>query len=169
MHTTFNFFSKETGELENVQREKWRWIAIYDDGSELRQFDEATGLFHQLQEIEQAKLHIFKMVSDENPIGFQVLFNPMEMKLIHLYRNIVFDYMSKNPTKVKLYIFGYERIVQPGHLGIDWETIDYSRNETNENKIKDGRVYKNLTIIMPDGGIIITDDDKKVTIETKSK
>lgn len=169
MQQIFKFTNKETDQIEEVQREKWRWIAMYNDGSELRQFDDATGLFHQLKEIEQSKLHIFKMVSDENPRGFQLLFNPMEMKLVHLYRNIVLDYMGKNPTRLKLYIFGYERLVQPGHLGIDWDSIDYSKNSTNENKIKNGRVYKNLTIIMPDGGVIITDDDKKVTIEPISK
>lgn len=164
MHTTFKLTNKETGKIEEVQREKWRWIAIFNDETKLKQFDEKTGVFHQFKEIDQSKLHVFKMVSDENPKGYQILFNPSEMRLIHFYRRAVLNYMSKTPTRITLYIFGYEKTVMPGHLGIDWDTIDYSKNETNEGKIKKGRVYQTFMFIMPDGGVVITDDKTKVNL-----
>ncbi len=142
MQQDFKFLREETGELENVQREKWRWIAIYDDGSELRQFDEATSRFHQFKEIDQAKLKTFRMISDKNPIGFYLLFRPKEMKLIHFYRNVVFNYESKDRTKIKLYVFGYE-----------------------ENIV--GRTYKRLTCIMPDDGVVLTDDPSRIDLAPK--
>ncbi len=142
MQQDFKFLREETGELETVQREKWRWVAIYNDGSEVRQFDEATGRFHQFKEIDQSKLKTFRMISDKNPIGFYLLFQPEHMKLIHFYRNVVFNYESKDRTKIKLYVFGYE------------ENIN-------------GRTHKRLTCIMPDDGVVLTDDPSRIDLAPK--
>lgn len=142
MQKIFKFHRKETGKTEDVQCEKWRWIAIYNDDTELKQFDEATGIFHQFKEIDQSKLKTFRMVSDKNPVGFYLLFQADKMKLIHFYRNVVFDYMSKNPTRIRLYVFGYE------------ENIN-------------GRTYKRLTCIMPDDGVVLTDDPSRIDLAPK--
>lgn len=92
------------GKPENVHRESWRWVAEYYDGSELKQFDEATGLFHQFSEINQADLKAFKMVHDE--LLDQVLVFEPGMKLVHFYKRYVLD---NNTRRVTWYIFGFER------------------------------------------------------------
>jgi hypothetical protein len=56
-------------------------------------------------------------------------------KLIHFYRVIYLDYGGPNFTPVRLYCFGYQE--------------------------KDS---KTILVIMPDGGIIVTDDVNKVKV-----
>lgn len=99
---SFKFY--RDGVAEKVEREAWRWLVVYHDGTTLSQFDIATGLFHQLKEIDQSKLKIFSMVHDELPP--QVLLFEPGMKLIHLYRRLR---LNDNQVKQTWYIFGYER------------------------------------------------------------
>lgn len=143
MREIYKFHRKDTDEWEDVYPEKWRWEAKYNDGTELKQFDDETGFFHQFKEIDQSKLHIFKMLSEDNPTGYQLLFNPVEMKLIHFYRNTVLNALTPEEIKLKTYIFGFEKII-------------------------DKKVYKHLMFIMPDDGLLITDDKEKVKIITES-
>ncbi|MDE1867014.1 MAG: hypothetical protein KGI08_04795 [Thaumarchaeota archaeon] len=132
---------KPLGEWERVIPERWQWQAHYEDGTVLNQFDTDTPLpelgdnaflFHQIKEVDQSKLHVFKMFSPTNPQIFTLLFNPLYMKLIHYYRIYGLDYMGEH-KRVKLYVFGTETMVQ-------------------------GEVKKNLQVIMPTDELVWTDD-----------
>lgn len=92
------------GVPEKVNREEWRWEATYTDGSVIKQFDDNTGLFHQIGEIDQSRLHSLKMVHDELP-SVVLLFEP-EMKLIHKYRRIV---LENGQQRMTFYIIGYKK------------------------------------------------------------
>ena len=116
---------------EIVPSEKWQWIAHYSDGTSLMQFD-MKGVFHQFKEIEQDKLARFSMVNNEQ--HFELLF-PKGAKLIHFYRNTIFEMGTPNEARIRLYCFGYE---------VERVTV--------------------LLVIMPDGHLILTDDINKIKV-----
>jgi len=126
------FQRPETGQVENVIKERWCWEAHYIDGSLLKQFDD-NGIFHQFREIDQSKLLSFKMVNHERENVFTLVFNPKAMKLIHFYRNIVLNVGTNDEKKIKLYCFGFEKKFF-------------------------GRTQKFLMAIMPSDELIVTDN-----------
>ena len=138
MQKIYRFFRAETGVWEDAQREKWCWIAVYDDGRVLKQFGD-DGIFHQFKEIEQDKLHTFQMVCPDSLVVLTLLFNPSEMKLIHFYRNVVLNVATPQETKHRIYCFGYEKNIK-------------------------GKTYKHISMIMPDNGLVVTDDPDKVQL-----
>lgn len=97
------FFRQETGEYEEVADEKWKWIAVYDDGTQLKQFDD-DGLFHQFKEIDQTRLVYFHLVSDTGTTK-SLIFKP-GMKLIHFYRNAV---LENGQIRLRMTVIGWER------------------------------------------------------------
>lgn len=103
--TSFIFKRPETGKTEIVKRERWRWVAHYKDGTTLHQFDEATGIFHQFKEIDQANLEYFQMVSDKNPEGISLLIPQNNADLIHFYRNVK---LAGYKDWIRLYFFGWK-------------------------------------------------------------
>lgn len=123
------------GVQEDVELQPWRWVATYNDGTELHQFDDKTKEFHQFQEIDQSKLVIFRMVSDDPNKYYSMLFNPENMKLIHFYKQYGLNFGTPDFRKVMLYVFGYE----------------------NENG-------KHLMVITPHGELVITNDIANVTV-----
>lgn len=128
----YTFQRLETGQVENVIKERWCWEAHYIDGTFLKQFDD-NGIFHQFREIDQSKLLSFKMVNHESGNVFTLIFNPKIMKLIHFYRNIVLNVGTSEEKKIKLYCFGFEKKFF-------------------------GRTQKSLMAIMPSGELIATDN-----------
>jgi hypothetical protein len=102
----FTFKRPEDGETEEVIRERWRWEALYNDGTSLLQFDDETGTFHRFAEIDQSKLDLFRMVSDGKP-GISFVFYPERMKLIHYYRHTVWE-AGENERREKEYVFGWQ-------------------------------------------------------------
>lgn len=66
---------------EPVPLERWRWIARYSDGTELRQF-EGDGTFRRISEIDPSRLDTFRMVSDSCPDGHTLVFDPGSMELV---------------------------------------------------------------------------------------
>ena len=98
-------FTRPTGKMEIVQRERWRWVANYKDGTKLYQFDEETGIFHQFREIDQKKLDSFQMISDINPEGINLLIPRNKADLIHFYRNVR---LAGQKEWIKLYFFGWK-------------------------------------------------------------
>lgn len=101
--------------LSPVEREHWRWVAVYSDGKKLYQFDDRVQMFHQFQEINQEKLVEFRMVSDAIPDGHRMAFDPETMKLVHFYRNRrtqQVDYKGE-PTgeekRERHYCYGFEK------------------------------------------------------------
>jgi hypothetical protein len=108
MSNTFKYLRADNQEEEGVQEEVWQWEAIFQDGSNLSQFDQKTGLFHQFTEIDQSKLAVFKMISPTHPQVYSLVFDAKTMKLIHFYRNVVLEAATESERRVKLYCFGYE-------------------------------------------------------------
>lgn len=86
-----------------TERERWGWVAVYQDGTQLHQFDDGTGLFHQFAEIDQSRLETFSMTNGYRTLS--IAFEP-DMKLIHFYRTAV---LENGQVRVRLYIFGYEQ------------------------------------------------------------
>lgn len=120
------------GKEEEVAGERWRWKAKYKDGTELRQFDDETGLFHSFSEIDKENISTFTMYSLDVPDrAYDVVLAPW-MKLIHYYHNtwtpmplLSDDHRMPSGFLTKTYCFGFE------------ENID-------------GKVHKVIYEIMPD-------------------
>ena len=145
MQKTYTFTNKETGAKEQVDPVKWRWIAHYKNGSTLQQYDDATGLFHQIKEIDRENLIALQMVSEANPIGITIEI-PAKSQMVHYYRNIKsheFDAqygLNKDKFEfVRMFIFGWKM-----------STVLASGKEI---------MVKRYLQIMPDDRIRIIDDD----------
>jgi len=97
-------FYREGGRVEDVELERWQWIAVYDDGLVLKQFDD-RGRFHQFKEIDQDRLSVFMMTN-----GLRVFSIPWNKryKLIHFYRVTVLRAGTPDEERLKLYCFGYQ-------------------------------------------------------------
>jgi hypothetical protein len=132
-----------TGEVEiwtfngdRVLPEVWQWEVDYDDGTTFKQFGD-DGVFHQIREIDQARIAVFRMVS--SPFGCPISIAwTEEKKLIHFYRNIILNFGTPDHTEIRLYMFG-------------WEDV---RNGS-----------KTIFCIMPDGAIVVVDDERKITVD----
>lgn len=119
MDTTQTFTFTSEGVIEQIPLERWVWIAIYKDGSFLKQFDEVTGLFHQFREINLDQLDVFAMqsVSDENK-RYEIHIAE-GMTPIHFYRNQMLNVGTDEEVKVRLYCFGYQQNIE----GVNVKTI----------------------------------------------
>lgn len=122
------------GKEELVKPEIWRWVAFYNDGTSLEQFDK-NGFFHQFQEIDQSRLVAFKMVSPEHSQVYAIPFDPKTMKLIHFYRRTGLRVGTPDFKEVKFYCFGYE-----------------------------SKGSKHLLVIIPNGEVIMCEDVNIINI-----
>ena len=121
---------------EPVTKEPWRWVAFYNDGTTLAQFEVKAGqaTFHKFAEIDQSKLANFMMTHDTHPT-LTLRFDPDTMELIHFYRNQILNVPiaegQLNETRhERLYYFGY----------------------------KDKAGQSHLTGVLPNGSVIISND-----------
>lgn len=130
-------FIKDGQEIP-AKKEIWCWEATYTDGTTLKQFGD-DGIFHQFKEIDQTKLHFFRMVH-ETKSPYTLLFNPSKMKLIHFYRNSRLNIGTDQETFLTAYCFGYE--------------INFS-----------GRVQKTMVMLTPEGETIITENCDLITFK----
>jgi hypothetical protein len=103
------WFLHRDGEKIEATPERWQWVAIYTDGSVLKQFDDDR-VFHWFKEIDQSRLAAFAMVNAEFPTAAPISF-PFKpgMKLIHFYRNICLRKGQPDETHIRLYCAGYQR------------------------------------------------------------
>ena len=138
--TDFTFLRKETGQTEVVAPERWRWVAIYNDGTFLRQFDFTTYKFHQISEIDQSKLIEFDMINEPGTVVHKVKIHGSR-RFIHFYRKVVLGYNTPTPVRVKVYCFGYQYN--------DWL----------------GRNKQLINVILPDDKMITVDDIAKLRFE----
>lgn len=136
----FHRIDKEKGIdiWEDVLPELWRWEAVYNDKTRLKQFD-GEGIFHQIREIDQSKLAVLRVYSPQYTNTFSLLFDPRYMKLIYFYRNTVLNATTSDEIKIKTYCFGYENNVH-------------------------GTVVKVINMILPNGEMVTTYDPTKVII-----
>ena len=123
---------------EDVAPEVWRWEVIYQDGSVFKQFGD-DGIFHQFREIDQDKVHVFKMTS---PIhnNFYSIIKPARAKLIHFYKITVLGATTDTEEKIKCYVFGFE-----------------------EEGLRSNKKY--LNVILPSGELVITNNPNDLKFE----
>jgi hypothetical protein len=91
------------GVVENVEEERWQWGVLYNDNSELRQFDASTETFHQFQEIDWKKgVKMFILLSGNKRIDVPV---SADMQVFYYYKNIKPFYKD---AFQKIFIFGWK-------------------------------------------------------------
>lgn len=112
MHDTYKFFDPELKRDIDVDRERWGWVAVYKDKTELHQFDDKTKRFHQFKEINQSQLERFVMRAWHTEQVFSIFFKPEIMKLIHFYRNAILEYGTERERRLKFYFFGFEKNIK---------------------------------------------------------
>lgn len=101
--TKYKFY-REPGKVIYAEPERWRWVATYTDGTQLFQFDDNEGMYHQFREIEQERLASFTMYSRfDITIPWKV-----GRKLIHFYANTVSYSSNGSRSSSREYCFGYE-------------------------------------------------------------
>ena len=99
--------NKEKGTEETVNPERWVWGVIYNDGTELHQFD--NGVFHRIGEIDQDNIKMFVLYKfgemDTKRIDI-----PWRkgMRLIHKYINFHSQEFENIGETVRIYVIGYK-------------------------------------------------------------
>lgn len=108
---------------EPVAKEIWRWVASYNDGSQLEQFEikDNKPVFHQSKEIDAARLVELQLVHDTYPaITFQV---PQGATPVHFYRHkwVVEEWTDENTGehmnrewKTKIWCIGFRLTTKEG-------------------------------------------------------
>lgn len=109
----WNFTNPNTGENEEVALEKWIWGAVYEDGTELHQFDD-NGIFHRIGEVDQSKVNMWVLYQPKGDGRIDFIIPQekdgklKECSLIHKYRNTVFNAGTPEEIRKRVYIFGYK-------------------------------------------------------------
>lgn len=116
------------GVEEIVYAERWGWSALFEDGSELKQFDE-SGVFHRVGEIDQEKLVLITLYKLSDHTHYISVKWEKGMRLVHGYRQHIRHYDDGRTEKTTIYRFGYKRA---------------------------GRFW--LNYVMPDDSIVLSDD-----------
>lgn len=99
-------FINQDGVEEKVNPEKWSWGVVYNDGTELKQFDD-NGYFHQFKEINQDEVKMFVMLQLEDIVKrIDIpLENYKQYQIFHFYRQFV---LYNDNRRVKVYVFGWK-------------------------------------------------------------
>jgi hypothetical protein len=93
-------------DIEFVSPEKWRWGVVYQDGTELHQFDSEMK-FHQFGEIVQSKVKMFTMYDSESENRYDIVVDDF-MQIFHFYRQVIFAGGSPDERRAKVYCFGWK-------------------------------------------------------------
>ena len=131
-------FNRDGEIIDAGEKETWCWEAVYNDGTILKQFGD-DGYFHQFKEIDQSKLHYFKMVHENKPC-YTLLFNPEKMKLVHFYKTTRLNVGAENEAFITMYCFGWELKIC-------------------------GKTAKMITVITPSGETIMTENADLIQIQ----
>jgi len=111
----WKYTNPDTGETEEVALERWIWGAVFEDGTEMHQFDD-NGIFHRIGEIEQSKVVMWVLYQPQGMGDGRIDFivpreedgSLKEVALIHKYRNFIFAAGSPEETRVRAYVFGFK-------------------------------------------------------------
>lgn len=135
MRDYYIYHRPETGQDEKVTPERFCWEAHMQDGTVLKQFNDADNSFHQFREIDTQNLSVFRMVNYETDKFFDIQWHPSR-KLIHFYNNNI---LENDTVRVRLYCFGYETYF-------------------------DGASHTVLMVILPDDNLVVTEDVGRINI-----
>ena len=97
--TSYHFKASE------VLPERYGWGVTYKDGSELKQFDDVTGKFHQFREIDMPNVHLFIMYKLDDPKKRYDVCVDDNIQIFHFYRNIKLWYKEGFDFE-RIYVFG---------------------------------------------------------------
>jgi len=102
------FLYNKDGQDISVPVERWIWGVLYNDGTELRQFDK-NGRFHRFAEINQPEVKMFTMHRFDD-IGKRIdMVVKGDCQLFHFYRVIgTLDPSSEKQKKVRIFCFGWK-------------------------------------------------------------
>lgn len=91
---------------ELVVPERWQWVAEYDSGETIYQFNDKEETFTSITELDLDKVVRFGMVSKDKKMIIEV--NPKEMQIFHYYLN--FGRLNNNHAEItdKIYVFGFK-------------------------------------------------------------
>lgn len=112
---------------EEVDIVRWVWSVTYNDGTELKQYDD-NGVFHQFKEIDQDKVNIFKMTNTETGKHFSII-KTAGMQIFHFYRNI--GTMVDGANTRRIFVFGYKENGSTHYNYIIDDEIIMSSQEVN--------------------------------------
>lgn len=90
---------------EEVEPRTWVWGVVYDNDTELKQYEE-DGTFHQFQEIDQDRVRLFVIYKLDDPTKRFDLVKTEGMKLFCFYLKTKPSYL---PDFVTTTVFGYEK------------------------------------------------------------
>lgn len=129
------------GRIEQIEAtpERWVWGVIYNDNTELHQFDDA-GFFHQFQEIKTDEVRLFTMYKFDNPNKRIDLVVSPEIQFFHFYRNTKAWYSEEF---VRIYCLGYK------FKGLD--VVDERNNIVEQRSV--------YNFVLPDDRIVISNKD----------
>ncbi len=127
------------GQIKQIEAipERWVWGVIYNDNTELHQFDD-EGFFHQIKEIKTDEVRLFTMYKFDNPSKRIDMVITPEIQFFHFYRNTKAWYSEEF---ARIYCFGYK------FKGLD--VVDPNTGNILEQKA----VYN---FILPDDRIIVS-------------
>ena len=100
------YFFNRDGVQEKVSEERWKWRAIYKDGSELMQFGR-DGVFHQIGEVDQKNIKEFVVYNVDLQKKITMVF-PSRAKIIYKYKHYIFNEGSKAEYRAMIYEVGYK-------------------------------------------------------------
>lgn len=130
-------YTNDEGGIEEVDLQEWVWMALYKNGTYLKQFDEDTQIFHQFKEINIDELDTFVVLNTQHPNdpAFRYEIHMEEgMTPIFFTRVTVFNMKEPGEVKVKMPHFGYK------------ETIN-------------GTSRKTIMTVFPNGAVAIKNSD----------
>ena len=117
-------YTNQEGVTEDVALENWIWGVVYEDGTELHQFDD-NGIFHRVGEIDQKRVVMWVLyqpkgkgdgridfiipredVPEDAPEG--TIGALKEVALIHKYKNVVLNAASPQESRHRVVVFGFK-------------------------------------------------------------
>ena len=96
-------FTDAEGAQHPVATEKWAWAVIYDDNTELHQFDD-QGVFHQFKEIDTSRVKTFVMYAPSTGGRIDIPVNE-DMQLFHFYTRLS---LEDGVRQLTIYCFGWK-------------------------------------------------------------
>lgn len=100
-------FTNENGEEERIEAERWQWGVVYNDGTELWQFDDRDDTYHRIGEIDQENAKMFSVFKGDMSKRIDM---PMidGMRIIYKYKNFHDQSFANFNDTVRVFMFGYK-------------------------------------------------------------
>jgi hypothetical protein len=96
--------------LKEAIPERWVWAVLYKDDTELHQFEDDTGTFHQIKEIKHDQIKLAGLYNFNDPKRKIMIPWKEGMKFIHKYINVHSHVQHADDINAtaRVYVFGYK-------------------------------------------------------------